>query len=61
MTLLAIAFIAISIVSCKKDYTCTCRDASGQITEVTPMHDTKSSATTACSARKSLPETCSIK
>ncbi len=60
MTLLAIAFVAISVASCKKDYTCTCRDVSGQTTEVTPMHDTKSSATTACSARKSAPEVCTI-
>lgn len=61
MTLLAIAFVAISVASCKKDYTCNCTDAQGQITEVTVIHNTKSAAQTTCAARKSLPETCAIK
>ena len=60
ITLFAVTFVAISFASCKKNYTCTCRDASGQTTEVTPMHDTKSSATAACSARKNAPEVCTI-
>ena len=56
----SIALIAISFASCKKDYTCTCRDVQGQVTEVTPMHDTKSGATKSCAARKSSPESCTI-
>lgn len=29
ITILAIAFVAISFASCKKDYSCTCTDATG--------------------------------
>ena len=29
LTLLAVAFVAVSFASCKKDYTCTCTNAFG--------------------------------
>lgn len=55
------ALIIVSFTSCKKDYTCNCTDALGNVTEVTVIHNTKSSAKTTCAARKSAPETCAIK
>lgn len=61
ISLFAIALVAISFASCKKDYTCNCTDAQGQITEVTVIHNTKSAAQTTCAARKQSPESCTIK
>jgi hypothetical protein len=29
LTILSIAFVALSFASCKKDWTCTCKDATG--------------------------------
>ena len=60
INLYAIALVAIYSASCKKDYTCNCTDAQGKITEVTVIHNTKSSAKTTCAARKNSPETCAI-
>lgn len=59
-TIYAFAIVAFMATSCKKDYTCNCRDAKGNITEVTKIHDKKSSAKTSCEARKSAPEYCKI-
>lgn len=55
------AIIVVSFTSCKKDYTCQCTDTLGNVTEITVIHDTKSSAKTTCAARKSSPEVCAIK
>jgi hypothetical protein len=50
ITLLAVAALAITFTSCKKDYTCTCTTTYAGITATssTTLHDTKSNATTAC-------------
>lgn len=37
LTLLAVAFVAISFASCKKDYTCTCTNTTAGATGVTPQ------------------------
>ena len=50
ITMLAIAAVAISFASCKKDYTCKCTFTSGGVTETSSVtiHTTKSKATDAC-------------
>ena len=49
-----IAFIlALGVTSCKKDYTCTCTDSINGVsqgTTSTTINNTKSKATSACSA-----------
>ncbi len=41
ITLLAVAFVAISFASCKKDYTCTCSYTSGTSTASSNVTYTK--------------------
>ncbi len=61
ITLLAIAFVAVSFASCKKDYTCSCTTA-GATTPyyTTTIHNTKSAATTACTGLQYSGESCVI-
>ncbi len=61
LTILLVASLALLLASCKKNYTCNCTDAQGNVTEVTVLHDTKSSASSTCKARKNPPESCAIK
>ncbi len=49
ITLIAIAFVAVSFASCKKDYTCTCSYTGGG-TDVTKMKTSKSSAQAHCTS-----------
>ena len=48
ITLLAVAFIAISFASCKKDRVCTCTDVDGGITETTYFDARKKDARLYC-------------
>lgn len=41
------AFFAMTLVSCKKDYTCECKSGS-TVVSTTTINDTKSKAKTAC-------------
>lgn len=61
MTLLAIAFVSISVASCKKDYTCECVDTQGRVTDVISLRDTKSSAQATCNTYQGGSEICTIK
>ncbi len=61
--LLLVAVVsALSVTSCKKDYTCTCTYTSGSYnyTSVYTVHNTKKKATDACTALATSGETCSI-
>lgn len=63
LTLLAIAFVAITFASCKKDYTCECSVTVGGITTSasTTIKDTKKKAKDACTAKATSGVTCAIK
>lgn len=67
ITLLAVALVAISFASCKKDYTCECTSTvlGLSATASTTIHDTKSKAKDACTAKNSSSTgtsvTCAIK
>jgi hypothetical protein len=52
--------VVAALSSCKKDYTCTC--TGGGLSVSTTIHDTKSSATTACTAHNNSASsvTCTI-
>ena len=52
ITLLAVAFVAISFASCKKNYTCEC-SAGGVVFSTTTIKNTKSKAKTTCEALSS--------
>jgi hypothetical protein len=47
ITLTAVAFIAITFASCKKDYTCTCTSTGSSTPSVTKIIGVKKSAATA--------------
>ena len=53
ITLLAVAFASISVVSCRKDRTCECTDSLGGVSYVatTTVKSTKKDATTWCEAQ----------
>ncbi len=51
ITLLAVAFIAISFASCKKDRVCTCTDVDGNIAETTYFDARKKDARAICTAQ----------
>lgn len=71
LTILAVAALAISFASCKKDYTCECTSSGGGATATasTTIKDTKKKAEDACTARASttsvggsqVTSTCKIK
>lgn len=49
MTLLAVAFVAVSFASCKKDYTCTCTSSGSSTASVTKIIGvSKKTATANC-------------
>jgi hypothetical protein len=55
--LFALSFIVLSVVSlssCKKDYTCTCKDSSGNTVGSITIKSTKSKAKTTCTADNSM-------
>lgn len=52
ITLLAVAFVAISFASCKKNYTCEC-SSNGVVIASTTIKNTKSKAKTSCDALSS--------
>ncbi len=49
LLLLVAVTASFTFASCKKNYTCTCKDNSGFSASVT-IHDTKKKATAACTA-----------
>ena len=51
ITLLAIAFVAISFASCKKDRVCTCTEIDGTVTATTYFDARKKDARTLCTAQ----------
>ncbi len=70
LTILAVAALAISFASCKKDYTCECTATGNGSTATTTVtiKDTKKKAEDACSAKTtassggtSVSTTCKIK
>ena len=59
LAILSIAFVAVSFASCKKDYTCVCKEThsfssmSGYYNNnIYIINDTESSAKTECEAKK---------
>ena len=49
------AFVAAaSFTSCKKDYTCECKDSAGTVTNIPLKDATKSDATDACNVSDAL-------
>ena len=62
ITLLAVAFVAISVVSCRKDRTCECTDYTGGITVVatTTVKSTKKDATSWCEAQNGSKSTVTV-
>ncbi|HTA61487.1 MAG TPA: hypothetical protein VK835_03490 [Bacteroidia bacterium] len=60
--ILSLVVVAALSTSCKKDYTCTCTATGGYSVSAT-IHDTKSKATTACTAGNNSASgiTCAIK
>jgi hypothetical protein len=44
ITLIAIAFVAVSLASCKKDYTCTCTTTGSATPNITKIIGVKKSA-----------------
>ncbi len=53
ITLLAVAFIAISFASCKKDRVCTCKSGGVEVKKVTYTKAKKGDARAACLSYKS--------
>jgi len=51
--LLSSVIAVVALSSCKKDYTCTCKDSSGNVYGSVTIKDTKSKATSACTADNS--------
>jgi len=51
--LLAIAFVAISFASCKKDRVCTCTDVDGDVLSTTYYDSKKSNAELLCTSENS--------
>lgn len=64
ITLLAVAFVAVSFASCRKVYTCTCtysyNGATYTDTYTTGTKVKKSTAETWCTGLQSTGETCSL-
>jgi hypothetical protein len=62
ITLLAVAFLAISVVSCRKDRTCECTDSTGGVTIVstTKVKSTKKDATSWCAAQNGSKTTSTV-
>ena len=52
ITLLAVAFIAISFASCKKDRVCTCKSSGVEVSKVTFTKAKKGDARAACLSSK---------
>lgn len=48
LTIIMSISIPLFIASCKKDYTCTCKDSKGQVLSTYTIHDTKRKAKEAC-------------
>ncbi len=59
----AVAVLALSFASCKKDYTCECSVTVGGVTATgsTVIKDTKKKAKDACTAKATSGATCTIK
>lgn len=57
ITLLAIAFVAISFASCKKDYTCTCTTTGNSTADVTKIIGVSKKAATANCVSKTTTST----
>lgn len=59
----AVAVLALSFASCKKDYICECSTSVGGFTTSasTTIKDTKKKATDACTAKATTGVTCAIK
>jgi hypothetical protein len=62
ITLLAVAFLAISVVSCRKDRTCECTDSTGGVTIVstTKVKSTKKDGKTWCEAQNGSKTTSTV-
>lgn len=62
ITLLAVAFVAISFASCKKNQTCTCTTTYGgtSVSSSATIKDTKKKAKEACEKGSAGYVTCSI-
>jgi hypothetical protein len=62
ITLLAVAFVAISAISCRKDRTCECTDATSGITVIatTTVKSTKKDATSWCEAQNGSKSTVTV-
>ncbi len=56
----ALLALMCSFSSCKKDYTCTCTDSSGDKTNIELKNVTKSQAKSACDTYSLSGETCSL-
>lgn len=55
------AFAAVGFTSCRKDYTCVCKDDStGITTSTTTIHTKKSLASSECSLNDTYYTTCTI-
>lgn len=52
--IVAIALFAVAFTSCKKDYTCTCKDSAGTSTDIWTQKLKKSDAETACKAASTI-------
>ena len=57
---LTIAFFAVTISSCKKDYTCQCTNANGTY-DAGQTTDTEEGATTYCKSLSSTSTNCDLK
>lgn len=59
----AVAVLALSFASCKKDYVCECTASSGgvSVSGSTTIKDTKKKAKDACTAKSTTGVTCAIK